>query len=86
MKVTSNPLNGVNLGGASPSAHTPRNQPSSAPAPQSELSLSAASHAVFAGRPERITELQNNVATGTYVPDSQKTSAKLVSEALSRPA
>jgi anti-sigma28 factor (negative regulator of flagellin synthesis) len=88
MKVTeSNPLGNLGLGGVSSSAHTARTQPvAEAAAPQSELSITAASQAIFAGRPERIAELKNQFEKGTYSPNSQGTSEKLVSEALSRPA
>jgi anti-sigma28 factor (negative regulator of flagellin synthesis) len=87
MKVTeSNPLASLAVSGGSPSARPSRTQTTAESSPQTELSLTAATQSVFAGRPERIAELRGQVESGSYSPDTQLVGEKMVSEALSRPA
>lgn len=87
MKVTeSNPLAGLTVSGGSPSPRPARTQTAAESTPQTELSLTAASQSVFAGRPENIAELRGQVESGSYSPDTQAVGEKIVSEALTRPA
>jgi anti-sigma28 factor (negative regulator of flagellin synthesis) len=73
------------ISGGSPPAKPARTQPGAESAPQTELSLTAASQAVFAGRPERVAELKRVVESGSYAPQTLQVSEKMVNEALSRP-
>ena len=54
-------------------------------APRGELSLTEATQAAFAGRPERVVELRNLVSSGTYTPQTQGATEKMIDGALSRP-
>lgn len=92
MKVTesSSPANSGISGvaaGVTPGATTrsARPQPGADTAPQTELSLTAAAQAAFAGRPERVAQLRNLVSSGSYSPQTQGATEKMIDGALSRP-
>jgi hypothetical protein len=86
MKITeSSSLAGLDVSGKISSPRPPRTQPGAASAPESELNISAASQAVFAGRPERIAELRNLVNSGAYEPQTAQVGQKMVDSALQRP-
>ncbi len=91
MKVTdSNPRALPSLGqaeirpGTAPSRPSD-SQPVANATEQSEIKLAPATQSAFGSRTERVSELQRAVADGSYKPNSQLTSEKLVSGALSRP-
>jgi hypothetical protein len=87
MKVTdsSSLANLIMISGDSPASRSRRPQPSVETGPQAELNLTAASQAVFTGRPERVAELRSLVSSGAYTPQTQKVGEKIVDQALSRP-
>ena len=91
MKVTeSNPLAlpPVRPGSASGSSAAVRGsqtQQTGKSGDQTEVSLAPAAQSVFGARTERVAQLRSAVESGAYKPNSQSTSEKLVSGALSRP-
>jgi len=86
MKVTdSNPLALPAVRPGSAPARPAQTEPAAKPGAQTEVSLSAASQSVYGSRSERVAALKQAVENGSYKPNSQLTSEKLVSGALSRP-
>jgi anti-sigma28 factor (negative regulator of flagellin synthesis) len=86
MKVTES--NSVALPAIRPgttAARSPQTQPGGTSGDQTEVSLAPAAQSVFGARTERVAALRNAVESGAYKPNSQLTSDKLVSGALSRP-
>ena len=78
-------VSGANAGVTHGAARSDRPQPGAETAPQTELSLTAATQAAFAGRPERVAELRSLVSSGAYTPQTQGATEKMIDEALSRP-
>lgn len=86
MKITeSGSLANLGISGVSPAAKPVRPQASAEASQQTELSLTAATQAAFAGKPERVAQLRSLVGSGAYTPQTQKVGDKLIDEALSRP-
>ena len=70
---------------SSPATRLARSQTAAENEPKTELSLTTASQAAFAGRPERIAELRSQVSSGAYQPQTGKVAEKIIDEAQSRP-
>jgi anti-sigma28 factor (negative regulator of flagellin synthesis) len=86
MKITeSSSLANLGISGVAPATKSVRPQPGAEASQQSEVSLTSATQAVFAGRPERVAELRSLVGSGAYTPQNQKVGEKMIDEALSRP-
>jgi anti-sigma28 factor (negative regulator of flagellin synthesis) len=86
MKVTdSSSLANLGISGTSPAPRSVRPQAGAGSEAQTEVSLTAASQAVFSGRPERVAELRKLVSSGSYTPQTQQVGEKIVDQALSRP-
>jgi anti-sigma28 factor (negative regulator of flagellin synthesis) len=86
MKVTdSNPLAVPSVRPGTPTVRPAQTQTPGKTSESSEVSIGAAAQSVFASRTERVAELRQAVESGSYKPNSQFTSEKLVSGALSRP-
>ena len=86
MKVTdSNPLALPAVRPGSAATRASQTQPAGKPGDQTEVSLAPAAQSVFGARTERVAELRRVYESGAYKPNSQSTSEKLVSGALSRP-
>jgi anti-sigma28 factor (negative regulator of flagellin synthesis) len=86
MKVTeSNPLALPSVRPGSSAARAPESKPSGKSTDQTQVSLAPAAQSVFGARTERVAALKLAIETGAYKPNSQSTSEKLVSGALSRP-
>ena len=86
MKVTdSNPLAVPSVRPGTPTVRPAQTQSTGKPAESNEVSIAPAAQSVFASRSERVAQLRQAVESGSYKPNSQLTSGKLVSGALSRP-
>ena len=78
-------LSGVAAGVSPAATRSARPEAGTETAPQTELSLTAATQAAFAGRPERVAELHSLVGSGAYTPQTRGATEKMIDGALSRP-